>query len=78
MRGLATCEGHRRWVEYKQYNVPNIDVQNSVDEGVDGDDGDENEEGGDNGWDRLHHDTKCVLQEFWGETDGDQVDTHEE
>ena len=74
VRGLAPRKGHRTWVEYKQVN--NIsEVVVDKDGGDGGDDGDDNERNKNGSW--LHHDTKCALQEYWGEADGKQVDTNE-
>ena len=77
VHGLATREGHRRWVEeYKERSSIGVVVdEDDGDSRGDGDDGDYN---GSNGpW--LHHDTKCALQEYWGRNDradGKQVGTH--
>ena len=77
MHGLATREGHRRWVEeYKERSSIGVVVdEDDGDSRGDGDDGDYN--GSNCPW--LHHDTKCALQEYWGrndQADGKQVGTH--
>ena len=73
VRGLASREGHPRWVE-DQENEENYII-------VDKEDGDNRDGGygGDYGASKgpwLPHDTNCALQDYWGkaEADGNQVD----
>ena len=62
VRGLASREGHRRWVEDNE-NGENyiVDEEDDGDNGDGGVDGDYESKGP---W--LHHDTKCALQDYLG------------
>ena len=75
VRGLASREGHHRWVEYCRNNRSmNGSYKDDGDNEGNGDSGG-NEDNGKNGqW--LHHDAKCALEEYW-KADGQQVATLE-
>ena len=74
VRGLASREGHRRWVESR--GTVELPEGYGGDDGDDGDNGDDGNDG-DNGF--LHHDSKCALREFYNtKPDGEQVDTVED
>ena len=76
VRGLASREGHRRYVESRNIELPEgFGRDDGYGDNGDGDDGDD----GDNGY--LHNDSKRALDEYWGKVRADgeqQVDTVED